>query len=165
VGSKHDWLVLSTEPRQRRISLTLPLEGFDADAQPAIEVGAKLEGRVQRIERFGVFVWLGPGRVGLMPNVATGTRPGTDLSRQFPVGDPVKVEVTEVSEDGRRIRLGVEGNKPKGKQSKERERTDDFSTRLKGRRTHEASTLVHDPGSSFGTSLADKLKAALDGQD
>ena len=43
----------------------------------------ELKGKVQRIERYGVFVWLGPGAVGLMPNALTGTPPGTDLARRF----------------------------------------------------------------------------------
>lgn len=160
VGSTRDWLVLSTDPKERRISLTAPVEGFDPGSMPALVPGASLEGRVQRIERFGVFVWLGPGRVGLIPNTATGTRPGTDLARQFPVGDPVQVDVTEVEDDGRRIRLAIKGFKPKPAQ-KDSERADDFSRRSKGPRTHEPRTLVQDPGTSFGTSLADKLKAAL----
>ena len=33
-----------------------------------------------------------------MPNAATGTRPGTDLARQFPVGDPIQVDVTDVKQ-------------------------------------------------------------------
>ncbi len=68
-------------------------------------VGAVLEGKVDSVANFGVFVVLGPGRKGLVPNVEMGTPRGTDHRKQFPPGTPLRVKVLEVTENGRRIRL------------------------------------------------------------
>jgi len=147
VGATRDWQVLSVSPRERRLSITPP---GDSTEPVQLEVNATLEGKVQRIEGYGVFVWLGPGRVGLMPRVWSGTPPGTELERRFDIGSSVEVTVVEISEGGRRIRLcrkGVEPEtQPAPRQPKE-----------------EAHVPVQrdEPEGTFGTSLADKLRAAL----
>jgi small subunit ribosomal protein S1 len=68
-------------------------------------VGAVLEGKVDKVVNFGVFVILGPGRKGLVPNIEMGTSKGADHRKQFPPGTPMKVKVLEVTENGRKIRL------------------------------------------------------------
>ena len=67
VGAKLDWMVLSLEPKQHRISVMPSFEGAVLEKQ-ALVVGSVVKGRVQRVEPFGVFVWLGPGRVGPEPH-------------------------------------------------------------------------------------------------
>ncbi|HKQ62578.1 MAG TPA: S1 RNA-binding domain-containing protein, partial [Candidatus Polarisedimenticolaceae bacterium] len=101
-----DWRVLSVDPAQRRISLMPDVPGLPAEI--AVEPGRQLRGRIQRVESYGVFVWLGPGRVGLMPSALSDTPRGTDLARRFPVGSELEVEVAELGEDGR-IRLARPG--------------------------------------------------------
>jgi len=160
VGTSRDWVVLSVNPGQRRISLALPGTG---DA-PNVEVGASLKGKVQRIERFGVFVWLGPGRVGLMPNVLTGTPPGSDLSRRFPVADEVEVDVVEIAEDGRRIRLARKGVQAPSRATPTDRSRPPRKPRRESRRQPEPREQQPTPaaeGEAFGTNLADKLRAAL----
>lgn len=167
-GTTRDWLVLSVDADQHRISVTPPVEGVRFEDLPALESGTSAEGRVQRVEKFGVFVWLGPGRVGLMPNVWTGTQRGEDLSRRFPIGETIQVDIVEVSEGGKRIRLAKTGVKieqeaprrsparrpPSGEGRRQPARRDDFQRPAQGQQ-----------GEGFGTILADKLKAALGRSD
>jgi small subunit ribosomal protein S1 len=159
-GEKADWLVLSVDPLQQRISVTPPVEGTSLDDLPPFEAGAEFTGKVQRVEKFGVFVWLGPGRVGLMPNVWTGTPRGEDLARRFPVGDEIEVRLVEVTEGGRRIRLArkgvdVEQSAPVRRERHGRERRDPRA------RSAEERGGAMDTGGPFGTLLAEKLRAAL----
>ena len=108
-GQQRSWRIQSVEPRRRRISV-LPAE---VEVQ-AVEVaeGATLTGKVQRAERFGVLVWLGPGTIGLIPAVHTGTPRGANLGEKFREGQDVEVDVLEIAEQGRRIRLALHGVAP-----------------------------------------------------
>ena len=69
--------------------------------------GARLTGKVERHEKFGVFVFLAPGRTGLIPLSETGVAKEADIARAFPVGADVDVVVLEVDPSGRRIRLSA----------------------------------------------------------
>ena len=62
-------------------------------------------GKVERHEKFGVFVFLSPGRTGLMPFAETGLDRDADMLKAFPIGSEVEVAVLEVDPAGRRIRL------------------------------------------------------------
>ena len=70
-----------------------------------IVTGTILTGRVERHERFGVFVFLSPERTGLMPFSETGLERDADLAKAFPIGSEVEVAVIEADASGRRIRL------------------------------------------------------------
>lgn len=76
-----------------------------AAARGAIVPGARLTGKIDRHESFGVFVFLAPGIVGLMPVSETGTERGVDLKKAFPVGSDLEVIVLEADPKGRRIRV------------------------------------------------------------
>jgi len=67
--------------------------------------GAIVTGKVERHEKFGVFVFLSPGRTGLMPFAETGVDRDMDMRKAFPIGSEVEVVVLEVDPAGRRIRL------------------------------------------------------------
>lgn len=164
-GQTGKWKVLSIQPKRRRIALR-PIGADGAAEDPVVEAGAEFKGRVQRVEKFGVFVWLGPGRVGLMPNIWTGAPRGTDIASRYPVGEEVEVKVIEVEEDANRIRLARKGVDTDAIQTPRREkrvREDDPAS--KARRPHrtEGGPVSDSAKGSFGASLADKLKAALDG--
>ena len=64
-----------------------------------------MTGKVERHEKFGVFVFLSPGRTGLMPFAETGVDRDADMAKPFPIGSEVEVAVLEVDASGRRIRL------------------------------------------------------------
>ncbi len=161
-----DWLVLAVDPLHRRITLTAPLEDHPLDA-PLPEVGAALRGRVQRVESFGVFVWLGPGRSGLIPSALSGVPRGTDLASRYAVGDEVEVEVVEVEPVAQKIRLARKGARvaplvaPRPP-ARPREVAPKEPPRARAPRESPPPprpAVLQPP--TFGTSLADKLRAAL----
>ena len=159
-GSGHPWRVLNVDTERRRISLT---PGGDGAAGPLPELapGVELNGKVQRIERFGVFVWLGPGRVGLMPNVLTGTPPGTDLERRFPIATDVDVEVVGIDDRGR-IRLAKKGaTRQTGRNGDGGSVQREPPRRRAPRAERPPQAPISDSTEGFGSLLADKLKDAL----
>ncbi len=101
-------LILLIAPEERRIALALAPEGLtpgDHAEELALTAGTILTGSVERVESFGVFVRLGPGQTGLIPNAEMGTPRGTDHRKAFPPGTEVQVAVLAVEAGGTRIRL------------------------------------------------------------
>jgi small subunit ribosomal protein S1 len=102
--------ILSIDLEKKRIGVALVPEGSaraggTAPSQPEIVPGARLTGKVERHEKFGVFVFLAPGRTGLIPSSETGVAKEAEIARAFPIGADVEVAVLEVDPTGRRIRL------------------------------------------------------------
>jgi small subunit ribosomal protein S1 len=142
--------ILSIDLEKKRIGVALVPEGSaraagTAASQPEIVPGARLTGKVERHEKFGVFVFLAPGRIGLIPLSETGAAREADVSKAFPVGTDVEVVVLEVDPAGRRIRLSVKAVLDAHEAEEVREYTE---------RGDAASS------EGFG-SLADKLRGAL----
>ena len=150
VGMTGSFQILSIDPDKKRIGLALVQEsaarGAGAAAPSAIVPGARITGKVERHEKFGVFVFLAPGRTGLMPSSETGLAWGADAAKAFPVGSDVDVVVLEIDPSGRRIRV----SRKAVEHAAEAEELRDYTAR----------TEVESSG-SFG-SLADKLRGALD---
>jgi len=110
VGTIADFEILNIDLEKKRIGVALVEEGSArpagaASPQSDIVPGARLTGKVERHEKFGVFVFLAPGRTGLMPLSETGIAREGDVAKAFPVGSDVEVVVLEVDPSGRRIRL------------------------------------------------------------
>lgn len=150
-GTQAAFEVLSIDPDKKRIGVALvpdgPTPGTAAQrATGEIVPGARLKGRVERHEKFGVFVFLAPGRTGLMPLSETGVPREADVVKAFPPGSDVEVVVLDVDETGRRIRLSVKAIQEAREAAEVREYTD---------REHAAAP------ERFG-SLADKLRGALE---
>ncbi len=111
-GTTGSFEILSIDLEKKRIGVALLPDGSARAAgvppPTGIVPGARLTGRVERHEKFGVFVFLGPGRTGLVPLSETGVPREGDVARAFPVGSDVEVVVLEVEPPpGRRIRLSV----------------------------------------------------------
>jgi small subunit ribosomal protein S1 len=122
-GARDDWKrqvpagmsgafeILSIDLAQKRIGIALVEEGsarargITPSPESGIVPGARLTGKVERHEKFGVFVFLAPGRTGLMPLSETGVARDADVVKTFPVGSDLEVVVLEVDSSGRRIRL------------------------------------------------------------
>ena len=109
VGTIASFEILSVDLAQKRIGVALVAEGSSrtagiATAQDAFAPGTIVTGKVERHERFGVFVFLSPGRTGLMPLSETGLDRDADLGKAFPVGSEIEVAVLEADAGGR-IRL------------------------------------------------------------
>ena len=100
-------MVVSLDGDKRRIALALAPADAAAGDQVAssVALGAVLTGVVDRVEPFGVFVRLGPGQTGLVPNAELGTGHAAEHRKAFPVGSALKVLVLAIEEGGRRIRL------------------------------------------------------------
>jgi small subunit ribosomal protein S1 len=105
-----DVMIVTIDAGKRRVGLALAPEGaaVGEEMASAVAVGAVLTGTVDRVEPFGVFVRLGPGQTGLVPNAELGTARGTDHRRMYPAGSEMKVLVLAIDDGGRRIRLSRE---------------------------------------------------------
>jgi len=110
-GTTGAFEILSIDLTRKRIGVALVLEGTDRAAGAAsptdVVPGARLTGKVERHERFGVFVFLAPGRTGLIPMSETGLVNDADVRKAFPVGSDVDVVVLDVDATGHRIRLSA----------------------------------------------------------
>jgi small subunit ribosomal protein S1 len=156
VGTTAMFEILSVDPEQKRIGVALIEEGSSraADAAgvtaaaDALAPGTIVTGKVERHERFGVFVFLSPGRTGLMPFSETGLDRDADLVKAFPIGSEVEVAVLEVGAGGGRIRLSRKAVAHQREQAELR----DYAARA------DATSST-----SMG-SLADKLREALKGR-
>ena len=148
-GTTAPFEILTIDVEKKRIGVALVPEG-SARAAGAVATtqdlvpGARLKGKVERHEKFGVFVFLGPGRTGLIPSSETGVPREADIAKAFPVGSDVEVIVLDVGEGGRRIRLSVKaiGDAQEAAELREYSQRDDVTPER------------------FG-SLADKLRGAL----
>jgi small subunit ribosomal protein S1 len=148
-GMSGTFEILSVDLAQKRIGVALVSEGSTpatgtAATRPGIVPGARLTGKVERHEKFGIFVFLVPGRSGLIPMSETGVAKEADLLKTFPVGADVEVIVLEVDPAGRRIRLSAKAVTDAREADEVREWTERQAPSSDG----------------FGT-LADKLRSAL----
>lgn len=154
-GTTGAFEILSIDLEKKRIGVALVEEGSAktgaagaATAAPprsGIVPGARVTGKVERHESFGVFVFLAPGRTGLMPFSETGVDKGADIKKALPIGSEVEVIVLEADPAGRRIRVSHKAVEQAQEAAEVREYTE----------REEASQAQ-----SFG-SLADKLRGAL----
>jgi ribosomal protein S1 len=148
-GTTGAFEILNIDLEKKRIGVALLPEGSaraggTAPSQPEIVPGARLKGKVERHEKFGVFVFLAPGRTGLIPMSETGVAREGDVSKAFPAGADVEVIVLEVDQTGRRIRLSA-------KAIQDAHEADEV---------REYNERAADTPEAFG-SLADKLRGAL----
>lgn len=162
VGTTGAFEILSIDTAQKRIGVALVDEGSAFAASPlqrdrssraagatstqdAIVPGAIVTGKVERHEKFGVLVFLSPGRTGLMPFAETGVDRDMDMRKAFPIGSDVQVVVLEVDPANRRIRLSKKAVAEQREQAELREY---------------AARPDAEPTASLG-SMADKLRGAL----
>ena len=153
VGMSGAFEILNIDAAQKRIGVALVEEGSSRAAgatspQGAIAPGTIVTGKVERHEKFGVFVFLSPGRTGLMPSAETGLDRDADMLKAFPIGSEVEVVVLEADPEGRRIRLSRKAVAEQREQAELR----DYAARPDAA-----------PTTSMG-SLADKLRGALGGR-
>jgi small subunit ribosomal protein S1 len=151
VGMTGAFEILAVDTAQKRIGVALLEEGSSraAGAEPpqgALAPGTIVTGKVERHEKFGVFVFLSPGRNGLIPLAETGVDRGTDLLKAFPVGSEIEVVVLEADPAGRRIRLSRKAVAEQREQAELRE----YSARPDAAPTGSLGSL--------GDSLRDALK-------
>jgi len=103
-----------------------------------IEAGEISEGEVKRIQPFGAFVEIAPGKEGLVHVSKMSTQYVADPSKIVKVGDKVKVKVVEIDDRGR-INLSMileekPGTQPARRQPFQRRKTPQFRKRRTFRR-------------------------------
>ena len=152
-GMSGTFEILSIDLEQKRIGVALVQEAWaraeaTAGARPGIVPGARLKGKVERHENFGVFVFLAPGRTGVIPLSETGIPKEGDVRRALPVGADVEVIVLEVDPAGRRIRLSAKAVA----EAREAEEVREWTERNAP------------PTEGYGT-FADKLRSAFKSQE
>ncbi len=101
VGESVTVKVLSFNPAERRVSLSIKATGAQPPAPGDTAVGALVVGKVERLEKYGVFVKLDTGATALLPAAETGTPPNTDLAKHFPIGSEHPLVVLSMDERGR----------------------------------------------------------------
>ena len=103
-GQWVDVYVLSVDQQNRKISLSM---------QPKVEpakiilpaVGDILDGTVEKVMPYGIFLKMNNGLTGLIPNQEMGTPSGTDHRRMFPPGTAMQVAVIDVDAANNKVRL------------------------------------------------------------
>jgi small subunit ribosomal protein S1 len=152
-GTTGAFEILTIDAAQKRIGVAMVEEGTTraagaTAAKAGIVPGAIVTGKVDKHEKFGVFVFLAPGKTGLIPFSETGVDRDDDMLKAFPLGSEVEVVVLEVDPAGRRIRLSRKAVAQQREQAELRE----YAQRPDAA-----------PTASLG-SLADKLRGALGGR-
>ena len=100
VGMNGAFEVLGVDPEKKRIGVAMVEDGSSRasaamSSRSAVVAGARFTGKVERHEKFGVFVFLAPGMTGLLPLAETGVGPEQDIRKAFPVGSDLDVVVLE----------------------------------------------------------------------
>jgi small subunit ribosomal protein S1 len=90
VGQWVEPQVLAVDEANKKISLTLEQPKEEV---PLPEVGEVLEGAVERVMPYGIFLKLDSGASGLIPNSEMATPKGSNHSRMFPPGTRMQVVV------------------------------------------------------------------------
>ncbi len=111
-------VVKKLDRQTKKIGLVPAPEGAEIGSTVAvvsvdIKVNAVVQGTVERIETYGIFVQVdgtkGRAGRGLVPNAELGVPRGTDLRKTFPEGTRVTAKVLETGEG--RLRLSIKGAK------------------------------------------------------
>ncbi len=147
VGQLVEAYVLAVDPQNRKISLSL---------QPKVEpkkivlpqVGEAIEGVVEKVMPYGVFVRINSGLTALVPNSEMGTPSGTDHKRMFRAGTEMKAIVIEVDTAHGKVRLSRRAALEKAAQ----EEFDEYRDSVKN---------VRESESGFGR-LGEILKARIE---
>ena len=107
VGDKVQVVIKSIDMDSKRISLSIKDALGDpwTGASAKYDLGLIVEGRLEKREKFGLFINLEPGVTGLMPssNISNAAK-ASDFEKLKP-GDSVQVMIQEVDEEKRRITL------------------------------------------------------------
>ncbi len=111
-------VVKKLDRQSKKIGLVPAPDGAEVGSTVAnisvdLKVNAVVQGTVERIETYGIFVQVdgtkGRAGRGLVPNAELGVPRGTDLRKTFPEGTRVTAKVLETGEG--RLRLSIKGAK------------------------------------------------------
>ncbi|MBF0233271.1 MAG: 30S ribosomal protein S1 [Desulfamplus sp.] len=93
--------------KNKRISLSMKDAHGDPwnGAELRYPAGSIVEGKVEKREKFGLFINLEPGVTGLFPGSVMAKATETSSYDKLKPGDMVKVMISEISEESRRVSL------------------------------------------------------------
>ena len=94
---------------RKRIALSLKALAKDpwVDADERYGVGMTVNGTVEKIQPFGIFLEVEPGITALIPASESGTGTGSDLRREFAPGKSLTATVLSVDQSARRMSLSL----------------------------------------------------------
>ncbi|HVS14280.1 MAG TPA: S1 RNA-binding domain-containing protein [Thermoanaerobaculia bacterium] len=119
-GSAISGWVREVDGERRRLSLSLREIAHSnpwADVRSRYGEGAEVEGQVEQVARFGVFVEIEPGLTGLLPFSALPESHGPRPPRQFQPGEKLQVVIDAIDTKRRRISLAPLGSTLEGTKS------------------------------------------------
>ncbi|MCX8022827.1 MAG: S1 RNA-binding domain-containing protein [Syntrophorhabdaceae bacterium] len=102
-GQTIEAYILSINGEGRKISLSLENPYKEEPELP--EEGELLDGVVEQVMPYGIFIKLDNGLTGLLPNSETGLPKGTNMKKAYPPGTRLKVGVIGVNREQRKITL------------------------------------------------------------
>ena len=112
-GEEIEGWIVEVAPKRRRIALSLrevPASDPWKDLGKQYVEGAELEGKVEQVSRFGIFVELEPGLTGLLPMSAVKLPEGGLARRTYPPGREIKVVIESIDRKRRRLGLAPPGS-------------------------------------------------------
>ncbi len=116
VGEEIRVVLSKIDRNTKKVSLVPAPDGAEAGTtvkSVSVAVNAVVQGVVDRIETYGIFVQIegtnGRNGRGLVPSAELGVPRGTDLRKAFPEGTKVTAKVLETGEG--RLRLSIKGAK------------------------------------------------------
>ncbi len=147
-GQKVRLKVMSIDWKEDRISLShrAMLQNPWQGSLPFSE-GDIMEGTVENIKNFGVFVTLTEQFTGLIPNSESGVPRGQQLDKTFSTGEKVQVMIVRIDRESQRVTLSVS----KVKEAATRKDYEDYISNSK-------KESAGDGISSFGKALLESLE-------
>ncbi len=155
IGQEVTVQILGIDTAKRRIALGMkqlagdPWEGVGERYRP----GNHIEGTVEKVMPFGVFVTVEPGVTALIPNSEMGTARGTDHSKQFQPGQPIEAVVLDVNPGEKRLTLSR-------KELLDSEGRAEFDRYRASRKQRRSATVESGSLGTFGSALGDVLAKA-----
>lgn len=113
VGQKYEFLITQFEEKGRNIVVSrrriLDMKRAEAEGEllEKLQVGDLIDGVVTRLDRIGAFVEIAPGVEGLVHISEIGWTRLQHASEALSEGQPVKVKVLKIDEDGDRLRISL----------------------------------------------------------
>ena len=107
VGDRVQVQVVDVDPRKRQIALSMKALAEDpwAGVPTAYPVGSRVQGTVESIQSFGLFVTLPSGITGLIPMSQLAEGEDKSVHAKFAAGSPVEATVLAVEPERRRLTL------------------------------------------------------------
>lgn len=150
VGQEVEGYIVAVDIANRKISVSLQPESKPKQIDYP-KVGDMVEGTVEKVLNFGIFVKLNEDLTALIPNSEAGTPRGSDHTKMFPAGGKVQAAVIDVDAENGKVTLSL-------KAVKSREEQDEYKTYMESMKKNEKG----EPELSV---LGEKLKSVIENKN